>query len=107
MINKPSAEELKSFFITNKQACTSVLQVISMLDNKTRLQIICLLSQGDFCVGDIVEATGGKVSNISQQLKLLNISGYLEKKRDKKNIIYSLADKRLKGLIKYLQKQYI
>ncbi|MEI6388617.1 MAG: metalloregulator ArsR/SmtB family transcription factor, partial [Spirochaetota bacterium] len=45
---------------------------------------------GDRSVGDLVTGTGGSISAISQQLKLLTLGGLIERRRNGRNIYYSL-----------------
>lgn len=88
--------------------CQKVIDVLSLFSNKTRFRILCALAEGDFCVNDLKEVVGlGKVSNTSQQLKLLTLAGVLEKQRDKQQIIYRLKDKRVRQLIDFLKAIYM
>ena len=66
-----------------------------------------MLAEGDFCVNEIAETIQiGKMSNISQQLRILTLAGVLEKRRDSQRVIYSLTDPRMAELIKYLEKTF-
>ena len=76
--------------------------MFSLFSNETRFKILVILKEGDFCVNDIVDLVGGKHSNISQQLKMLNLAGYLTKERKEKSIIYHLADKKIRQTVQYL-----
>jgi DNA-binding transcriptional ArsR family regulator len=107
MLNK-KAEEIKKRFEGNEAVCQHVIDVFTLISNKTRFRILCLLKEGDFCVKDIVEVVQmGKISNISQQLRLLTMSGILEKRRDKKHIIYHFKDEKIKKMIVFLEKNYL
>ena len=77
-----------------------------LFSNRYRFKILCVLNEGDFCVHEITRLVGGHTSNISQQLKLLSLAGYLEKNREQKLIYYHLADARIKRLLRFLQKQF-
>ena len=105
-MEKKTITHCKKIWANNESACGKVLDMASMLSNKIRLQIVCILTEGDFCVGDIVEAIGAQMSNVSQQLKILNLGGYVSKTRDRRNIIYSLCDDRVRDLIRYLHKNF-
>ncbi len=99
--------EIKKRFELNTAACEKVLNVFSLLSNKSRFRIMCMLCEGDFCVNEIVEVVQpGKVSNISQQLRLLMLSGYIEKRREKKHVIYHLKDQNIRKLIQFLEDSY-
>jgi DNA-binding transcriptional ArsR family regulator len=85
-----------------------VVDIFALISNKSRFRILCLLTEGDFCVGDIVDTIQvSNFSNISQQLRLLNMAGIVERRRDGKRIIYHLQDDRVKDIIKYLHDHYL
>lgn len=88
--------------------CQKVIDVLSLFSNKTRFRILCALAEGDFCVNDLREVVDlGKVSNISQQLKLLTLAGVLEKQKYKQQVIYRLKDERVRQLIDFLKTNYM
>ena len=106
--NASTAKPLKkpdAFFENNKK-CEEVLQVFSIFSNRYRFKILCVLKEGDYCVNEIVQQVGGKFSNVSQQLKMLTLAGYLTKKRVKKSVYYHLKDKKVKELLKFLCRNY-
>ena len=86
--------------------CDKAVELISLLSNETRLRILCVLSQGDFCVSEIADLVGGKNSNISQQLKILTLAGCLTKRREEKSVFYSLVDDRIKRVLQFLKKEF-
>jgi DNA-binding transcriptional ArsR family regulator len=101
-------KDIKERFSSNMAVCQKVIDILSLFSNKTRFRILCALAEGDFCVNDLREVVGmGKISNISQQLKLLTLAAVLEKKRDKQQVIYRLTDKRVRQLIDYLKASYM
>ena len=107
-MKRPTTAELKARFAGNELLCKSVINVVSLISNKARFRILCLLREGEYSVNEIVDIIpAGKVSNISQQLKMLTLSGYLESRREDRKIYYSLADKRIRRLIDFLEKQYM
>jgi ArsR family transcriptional regulator len=99
--------EIRQRFTNNEDVCRRVIGVLSLMSNKTRFRILCVLAEGDFCVTEIVEAVQmGKLSNISQQLRVLSLAGVVEKTREQQRIIYHLKDRRLAKLIKVLEKEF-
>ena len=59
-------------------------------------------------VNDIVEVVNaGKLSNISQQLKILALAGLIERRRDRKQILYSLRDPRIQDMIEFFRAQFL
>lgn len=100
-VTKNIAETFK-----NGKRCEKVLGMFSLFSNEKRFKILCALSEGDFCVSEIVRLVGGKTSNISQQLKLLSLAGYLEKKREERSIYYHLKDQRIKNVLQFLKREF-
>jgi DNA-binding transcriptional ArsR family regulator len=99
---------LKRHFKTNEMVCIRVLELFSLLSGKIRFRIVCALRSGEMSVSEIIEVIDcGKQSNVSSQLKLLTVAGILSKRREQKQWIYSLADKKLMKLIAYLEKEYM
>ena len=99
-------EGIAERFIRNRESCGRVMKMFSLFSNETRFKILCILKESDFCVNDIVDLVGGKHSNISQQLKMLSLAGYLTKERRERSIIYHLADDRVKASLQFLCELY-
>jgi DNA-binding transcriptional ArsR family regulator len=100
--------EIKKQFEENENLCQKVINIFSLIANKTRFRILCLLKRGDFCVNDIEGIIQlGSLSNISQQLRLLTMAGLLEKKQFQKNHYYHLKDENIKKMIDFLEKNYL
>ncbi len=101
-------EEIRDKFNNNELVCEKVINIFSLISSKIRFRILCTLKDGDFCVNDIVSVIPeAKISNISQQLRLLTLSGVLEKKRVKKQIFYHFKDEKIKKLITFLEETYL
>ena len=101
-------KEIKARFQANEKVCEKVMDIFSLVANKTRFRILCALKEGDFCVNDIVDLIQmGKISNISQQLRLLSMAGIVEKRRDKKKMFYHLKDKKIRKMIGFLESNYL
>ncbi len=102
------ALKIKKRFVENNAACSEALAVIALLTGKSRFRILCLLREGDFCVSDIVEVVNeGKISNISQQLRMLTLSGIVEKFRQKNRVFYHLKDEKIGRMIDFIHDQYL
>ena len=93
-------------FLDDKEKCGCFITLFSLLSNEYRLKILCLLRMGDYCVNDISEYVGGKFSNISQQLKMLTLAGYLTKKKKQKQVYYHLSDIKIKKTLDFLHKEF-
>ena len=79
-----------------------------MIANKARFRILCLLREDWFSVNEIVEVIqAGKLTNISQQLKMLTLAGLIEKKKESRQVFYTLKDEAIREMIDFLEKQYL
>lgn len=105
MLNE-TGHQLKSRFVEERVRCQSIMDVLSLVSNKTRFQILCALHENDFCVNELVEIVGGKMSNVSQQLKSLSLAGIVARRRESQRIIYTLSDERVRKLLTYLQRHF-
>lgn len=74
-------------------------ELFKCFGDSTRVRILCVLLQGEFCVGDIAEALNMTQSAVSHQLKLLKQAKLIAGKRDGKQIVYSLADDHVRSII--------
>jgi DNA-binding transcriptional ArsR family regulator len=101
-------KELKEAFRKNEVVCARVIHLFHLFSNKGRFRIACLLARGEFCVNDITDVVSeGKTSNISQQLKMLTLSGVIERRRENQHILYRLKDPRVGKMIQFLQQQFL
>jgi DNA-binding transcriptional ArsR family regulator len=95
-------------FQSNEAVCARVLTLFHLLSNKARFRIVCLLARGEFCVHEIAEVVGaGRLSNISQQLKMLTMAGVIVRRRDHTRILYTLKDERIRTMIEFLRLQFL
>jgi len=60
-----------------------------------RLEILCLLKEGELSVTDITKKLGIPKTNASQHLSLMRIMGILKARRNGTTIYYMLANKKL------------
>ena len=105
---KRACADFKKQQQSRETVCEDVLSLLSLLANKTRFKILCLLREGSFCVSDIVDAVDqGGASNTSQQLRMLSLSGIVARHRKSKSVIYSLKNKKVKRLLRVLETMYL
>ena len=107
-MNRAQLDEIKDQFDNNLVVCERVVGLFHLLSNKPRFRIACMLMHGEACVQDIAYVvSGGKMSNISQQLKMLRLSGVVQKRREGKQILYSIADEKVAHLIEFLRAEFM
>ncbi len=84
--------------------CDKIIPFLKVVSNTTRLKILCILVDGERRVGEIQQFLGAKQSYISQQLKYLKNTGYLDNRRDGTQIYYRLVDKNFPKILDSLKK---
>ena len=65
-----------------------------------RLQIVNVLINGEFNVGELTKLLGTRQSHTSQQLTILKLAGVLRSRRDGNKTYYSLANDSIKKIVK-------
>jgi DNA-binding transcriptional ArsR family regulator len=70
----------------------AVAILFDLLAEPTRLDILQNLKKAPLSVGQIVDATNAKQSNISKQLGILHDAGLLKRERQGNLIFYSIAE---------------
>lgn len=101
-------QQIQSEFRANNALCQQVIRLFQLISNKSRFRIVCILARDEFCVNDIAQIVDeGKLSNISQQLRILTLAGVVARRREQKKIIYRLVDDRVRDLIAYFRERYL
>ena len=85
------------------QVAENVAEVLRAVAHPVRLQIVELLEHREMCVGDIVDALGGKQAITSQQLNMMKDKGVLDCRRDGTKVFYRIENK---NVIKLLHCMY-
>ena len=73
-------------------------KLFKIYSDVTRLRIIDLLTQGEFCVQDICRRLSLQQSKVSHQLKLLRDENVVTRRRDGKNVYYALKDEHVRTI---------
>lgn len=95
-------------FAKSEALCGKIVDRFQLIANKSRFRILCLLRDGWFSVNEIVEVIqAGKLSNVSQQLKLLSLAGVLEKRKESRQVFYTLKDESVRKTIDFLEDLYL
>ena len=74
------------------------MQLFKIFSDHTRLRIIALLVEGEYCVQEISETLDMSQSSISHQLKLLRDLNVVIPRREGKHIFYTLKDLHIKEI---------
>jgi ArsR family transcriptional regulator len=80
--------------------------LLKLLANEDRLLLMCQLSQGEACVGDLESRLGIRQPTLSQQLGVLRTEGLVSTRREGRHIYYKVADPRALALLDLLYSLY-
>lgn len=67
-------------------------EMFHALRDPARLRLLILLSQGERCVTELVEAEQAKLGSISARLKILHGARLVRRRRAAKHVFYALSD---------------
>ena len=81
--------------IENKEIFQMHAEICKTLANPIRLMILALLAKREMSVGEIVEAIGVHLANISQHLGTLRAKNIVKARKEGHMVFYSLVDRRL------------
>lgn len=90
--------DLQQMRASATQACT----LLKTLGNADRLLLLCQLTQGEFCVGELEVMLGIQQPTLSQQLGVLREEGMVSTRREGKQIYYSIASKEAAAVMQVL-----
>ena len=91
---------------TLRLAADQAVGALKLLANVERLLLLCQLSQGEMCVGDLEAQLDIRQPTLSQQLGVLRNEGVVATRRDGKKIFYSVADPNLLQILEVLYRLY-
>lgn len=89
-----------------KTAAGEAVGALKLLANEDRLLLLCQLSQGEMCVGELEEHLGIRQPTLSQQLGVLRNEGVLATRREGKNVFYRVANPSLLEILAVLYRIY-
>ena len=89
-----------------RKAAAKVTGVLRSLANEDRLLLLCHLSQGERCVGELEDLVDLHQPSLSQQLGVLRAEGLVRTRREGKRIYYSVARPDVLALLNTLYELY-
>lgn len=84
---KPETMDLAAM----REAAEKARGLLKVLSNPDRLMLLCQLTQGEQCVGELEQALGIQQPTLSQQLGVLRDERLVATRRDGKQIYYSIT----------------
>ncbi|MDA8243642.1 MAG: metalloregulator ArsR/SmtB family transcription factor [Elusimicrobia bacterium] len=71
-----------------------------------RLLIVCMLSSGEKCAGDISGPLGTTRGNVSQHLRILTDNGVLSRRKEGNKVFYGVRDGKMSELVAMMRRLY-
>jgi DNA-binding transcriptional ArsR family regulator len=87
-------------------AAAQAVRVLKVLANEDRLLLLCQLSQGERCVGELQDELGILQPTLSQQLGVLRNEGVVTTRRQGKSIYYRIASPAMLEILAVLYRLY-
>ncbi|PIU19568.1 MAG: transcriptional regulator [Elusimicrobia bacterium CG08_land_8_20_14_0_20_59_10] len=89
-----------------REAARTLAGRLAAIAHPSRFLIVCLLSEREMFVQEILEYLGTTKGNISQHLSILSYKGFIAGRKDGNKVFYSIKDEKIEILIKELKKIY-
>lgn len=89
-----------------QESAGEACKLLKTLGNSDRLLLLCQISQGERCVGDLEEELGIRQPTLSQQLTVLRNEGLVQTRREGKQIYYSVSSDTALDLMGVLYKNF-
>jgi DNA-binding transcriptional ArsR family regulator len=93
---------MESLRNSTAEACV----LLKAMANEDRLLVLCQLTQGELCVGDLETLLDIRQPTLSQQLAVLREEGLVSTRREGKNIYYQLANMEVIQIMDTLSKLF-
>lgn len=87
-------------------AADDVCELMMLLSNRSRLMILCLLTEGEQSVGKLAEAVGTRDTVVSQQLAILRRERIVTPRRDGQTMFYRIVDPDIAEVLEFLYAKY-
>lgn len=89
-----------------QESAGEACKLLKTLGNSDRLLLLCQISQGERCVGDLEGELGIRQPTLSQQLTVLRNEGLVQTRREGKQIYYSVSSDTALDLMDVLYKNF-
>jgi ArsR family transcriptional regulator len=81
-------------------------RLMKVLANRDRMMLLCQISQGEMCVGELEEVLDIHQPTLSQQLTVLRNEELVKTRREGKQIYYSLSNSAALEVMNVLYQNY-
>lgn len=87
-------------------AADDVCELMTLLSNKSRLMILCFLTEGEKSVGQLAEAVGVRDTAVSQQLAVLRRERIVKPRREGQTMFYRIIDPNVAEVLEFIYAKY-
>lgn len=87
-------------------AADEVCELMTLLSNRSRLMILCQLTEGEKSVGQLAEAVGARDTAVSQQLAILRRERIVKARREGQTMFYRIVDPNVAAILEFLYARY-
>lgn len=101
-----STGKIRLDYDSMQQNANDAVSLLKGLANESRLMIMCVLSEGEFSVGDLNKRIKLSQSALSQHLAVLRDQGLVQTRRESQTIFYRLEDTAAMNIIELLHEVY-
>ena len=101
-----STGKIRLDYDSMQQNANDAVSLLKGLANESRLMIMCVLSEGEFSVGDLNKRIKLSQSALSQHLAVLRDQGLVQTRRESQTIFYRLEDTAAMNIIELLHVVY-
>ncbi|WP_227674596.1 ArsR/SmtB family transcription factor [Psychrobacter jeotgali] len=89
-----------------QEASLEASQLLKSLSHPDRLLLLCQLTQGEYCVGELERLVGVGQPSLSQQLGILRKDQLVATRREGKQIYYSIASEDALAVLQLLYQRF-
>lgn len=89
-----------------QKASLQASQLLKSLSHPDRLLLLCQLTQGEYCVGELESLVGIAQPSLSQQLGILRKDELVTTRREGKQIYYSIASDDALAVLQLLYQRF-
>ena len=97
---------IETFAKVDSDAPEKAARFLKSLAHRDRLRVLCALVTGELPVSEIERQTGARQSAVSQHLARLKAEGVVSARRDGRQILYSISDPIVFGVIELLYEKF-
>lgn len=83
-----------------------ICEIMTLLSNRSRLMILCLLTEGEKSVGQLAEAIGSRDTAVSQQLAVLRRERIVKARREGQTMFYRIVREDIGKMLAFLYDTY-